>query len=457
MLFRGKPTERLVLLTYSVILLNALLASCGNQDPAFTEISSTKNNEPLNGEESIVANQQEIGGMDARVKDSQEEPSKPDENTDKNIDQNMSDQNTAGTSETDATGSSDDKPGSQENNGADNTNMPPSNYQLVTIEKTQNNDNKKVDILWIIDSSGSMEEEQDYLGQKFDSFISALANSNTDFQTAITSTDICNETIPSDLTKIVCPVDYNGDGFHLRGDFVGEAGRKVLSKYDSDLVEKFNAYTKVGISGSGFEHGLKAAELAVKKVLTHENEGLVRNDSFLSVIVVSDEEDDGIGLGMKDMYHGRNFVEEGLTQFRYTHEDLKNYLTETLGAGKFSISAITGTRNNDGSMCSSPHSSPAEEGTQYIAAANATGGIIQSICATDWDSSLYNMGMDINAQISQITLTLKPYVPSIKVYVNGKAVSGWQYIEGTNLIKFNADAIPEDGSMIKVEYYGQPK
>ncbi len=48
----------------------------------------------------------------------------------------------------------------------------------------------------------------------------------------------------------------------------------------------------------------------------------MRSDAFLAVIVVSDEEDDGIGLGKMDVYTGHNYVAEGLTSVNYTHNHL---------------------------------------------------------------------------------------------------------------------------------------
>jgi hypothetical protein len=322
----------------------------------------------------------------------------------------------------------------------------------VTLNYTQNAGNK-VDILWVIDTSGSMEEEQDYLGDNFNGFIRGMANSGLDFQTAVTSTDICPSHSPSDLSQVVCPNETDkDDSVHLRGSFVGRTGRKVLKHDDSDLVRKFNAYTALGINGSQFEHGLKAADMAVEKVLSGENEDLIRSDAFLAIIVVSDEEDDGIGLGMKDAYTEKNFVSLGLTTFKFTHTDLIDHLKIVKGVGKFAISAITGTRKSNGKLCTSEHSNPKEEGTQYINAAKDSGGIVQSICDTDWEASLSKMGADLSSQISQIALERAPAADSIKVYVDGVITDKWTYETGSKIIKFAADGIPPGGAAIRVEY-----
>ena len=298
-----------------------------------------------------------------------------------------------------------------------------------------------------------MSEEQTSLGQNFNMMINALADAGHDFQTAITTTDVCQDTIPDDLSQRVCPVDYGGSAAtHLRGSFIGDAGHRVLKQGQTDLVTRFNTYVNQGIDGSGFEHGLKAAQMAVAKSLSGANEALVRPDAFLAVIVVSDEQDDGIGLSQVDAYNGHNFFSEGYTTFKFTEDDMISYLRGVKGDGKFSISAITGTRNANGTMCSSTNSQPLEEGTQYILGAQKTGGIIQSICATNWSNSLATIGLDLNAQVTQVALPSTPDAPTIKVFVNGVASTDWAYVAGTNAVKFSAEHVPAEGAAIKVTY-----
>lgn len=313
----------------------------------------------------------------------------------------------------------------------------------------------KVDILWVVDSSGSMSEEQSYLGTNFRSFISSLATSNSDFQVGVTTTDICSDQNPGNvpMNQRWCPTLDGSSSTHLRGSLVGNSGRKVLKPATANLNTVFTQYANVGVNGSSFEHGLKAAEMAVTKSLTGQNEGLVRSDAFLAVIVVSDEEDDGIGLGKTDSFTGINYVNAGLTTARYTDDNLLSYLTTTKGAGMFSVSAITGTRQPNGQMCTSPHSQPQEEGTQYINAARKSGGIIQSICDTNWSTSLASIGRDINAQSSQILLSKLPYVGTVRVYVNDVESTDWTYTSASNSIKFNSGHVPPSGSKIDIAYW----
>lgn len=315
--------------------------------------------------------------------------------------------------------------------------------------------NGKVDILWLVDGSSSMQEEQTYLGTNFSGFISELDKTGTDFQLAVSTLDSCDNVIPDDLALRLCPAEYGGSPeTHLRGTFRGDAGHQVLKKGDPELFTRFSNYTAIGVQNSNFEHGLKSADLALHKVISGENEALLRNDAFLAVILVTDEEDDGIGLGMIDAFSGYNFVADGFTTFRYTDDDFINYLSVLKGAGRFSVSAITGTREANGDLCSAPHSKPKEEGTQYINAAEKTGGIIHSICETNWNEALAKIGMDMNSQMNQIVLSEKPAIPSkISVWVDGAAITDFTYASGTNSIKFGSSSIPPAGAHIMIQFY----
>ena len=336
--------------------------------------------------------------------------------------------------------------------GTGTTGVPPT-YVSFTQNLTQPA-KKPVDILFIVDTSGSMSEEQTYLATNFDSFINKMKSTGVQFQTALTSTDICD---PYGALTPECPVAYGGNfETRLQGRFVGTTGRTVLKDSDADLVTKFNSYAKMGVNGSGFEHGLRAAHLAVEKSLSGANQALIRSNAFLSIIVVSDEEDDGLGLSQTDSATGKNFHREGLTNYKYTHNDFINYVNGVKGKGNFAVTAITGTRDQAGKICTSAHSRPPEEGTQYINAANATGGKVQSICEVNWSQSLGEIGQDLTAQISQISLQKVPYVPSIVVKVNGAAVTTWEYVSGSNGIKFGATSTPPPGAQISVTYLAAP-
>lgn len=57
------------------------------------------------------------------------------------------------------------------------------------FKQSTNYQARKIDILWVIDNSGSMETSQTSLAQNFQSFIQNFKNKNFDFQMAFTTTD----------------------------------------------------------------------------------------------------------------------------------------------------------------------------------------------------------------------------------------------------------------------------
>ena len=299
---------------------------------------------------------------------------------------------------------------------------------------------QQADILWIIDSSGSMSEEQAQLSKDLPAFYQRLLELGIDFQTAITSTDVCPDSNPAGtpLNSIVCPTTSFSKE-HLRGSFVGASGAMVIPSDDMAGLDLFTSYIKVGTEGSGFEHGLWAANLALHKSVSGENPAFVRNAGHLAVIVVSDEEDDGIGLGTTNE-NGTNYVASGKTLFKFDDRDFVSQ-TQTLFTDKtFSVSGIVGTRNANGTLCKSNIASPLEEGTQYIRAAAGTSGVIQSICTPDWPKTLIAIANNIRSRINSIRLSHIPLAGSISVRVNRAEYLDWKYLPISNSIEFlNAD------------------
>ena len=102
---------------------------------------------------------------------------------------------------------------------------------------TQNEVSGKVDILWVVDNSGSMEDSQENLARNFNSFINRFVDENTDqlvdFQMAIITTDLLQED----------------------GKFVG--GR-ILRQEDAlanrpEFIADFQELVRVGTEGMGLE------------------------------------------------------------------------------------------------------------------------------------------------------------------------------------------------------------
>jgi hypothetical protein len=125
----------------------------------------------------------------------------------------------------------------------------------------------RIDVLFVVDNSGSMADDQQLLADNFNDFIEvSFDERNLDVQLGITTTDVISPGA-------------------ARGRLLGEP--PVL---DGDDADEFAARAIVGIDGTALELGLEAMRLALE---VPENANFVRPDASLAVIFVTDEEDGG--------------------------------------------------------------------------------------------------------------------------------------------------------------------
>jgi len=147
-----------------------------------------------------------------------------------------------------------------------------------------------VDILVVVDDSGSMKEEQNNLGTKLNELLVSLGN--TQWQIGVIST---SPVIENNVTKCVMS----------------------LIKYtDVDAMDRFKMAVNVGISGNANEQGIRQAVVG----LGCQTTPLVRPNSTVAVLIVSDEDncskdgqDCGSELWAKESYL-INYVEGTLNR-----------------------------------------------------------------------------------------------------------------------------------------------
>lgn len=158
----------------------------------------------------------------------------------------------------------------------------------------------KMDILFIVDDSGSMAEEQANLASNFPRFVEILdayrtrAGSQIDYRLGVTTTG-------KDITTVIT---FNVPGFPLPPMEIMETGpsgallqacgmtRKWISASDSDVATTFSCLAEVGTGGSGVEMPLYMTELALtERVADGSNVGFLREDALLAVVILTDEDD----------------------------------------------------------------------------------------------------------------------------------------------------------------------
>jgi hypothetical protein len=167
--------------------------------------------------------------------------------------------------------------------------------------------NRKVDILFVVDNSSSMREEQTNLSQNFPRFIEALSQIEgglPDVHIGVISTDLGAGNFPgaSDcqtndgegedgylIVRSECAGRLTtGDNF-LTAVQVGDQleGTNFTGGTVADLSATFQCMAELGDDGCGFEQPLEAT----RRALDGRNEGFLRPEAFLAIVILTDEDD----------------------------------------------------------------------------------------------------------------------------------------------------------------------
>jgi hypothetical protein len=173
----------------------------------------------------------------------------------------------------------------------------------------------QTDILFVIDDSGSMSEEQANLRDNLGIFIDTLAASavQNEFRIGVTNTSIegfkaSASAVPAQAYTagpatgvpypdgaIVAITQVGGLG--VSGSFIYDlpssawGGNRILDAGALSLQQDFKANVLVGTRGSGREQPFRAARLALTDRLADANAGFLRPGARLAVFFLTDEDD----------------------------------------------------------------------------------------------------------------------------------------------------------------------
>ena len=258
-----------------------------------------------------------------------------------------------------------------------------------------------VDILWVIDNSCSMTEEQLWLAGDASGFIDALDAGWVDYHLGVVTTD---------------------DGA-LRGL------EPIITSSLSDPAGELAANIQAGVSGSGIEQGFTFGYAAlIPPIAITDNYGFLRSDAALRVVFVSDEQEQSGGP-----------VADWVLSFQALKSD----------PALVSLSGITGGAEG----CTGPGGS-ASAGTRYQEAAALTGGLDLSICSGDWSNNVSEIAnwATVGSPPEAIALSTQPVVDTIDVEVDGVPVeSGWAYDLPSNSIELSS-LVLLPGEVLTVSY-----
>jgi hypothetical protein len=255
-----------------------------------------------------------------------------------------------------------------------------------------------VDILWVIDTSGSMYRYDEELEAGIEAMINALPESG--WRLAMMSNDPMRAQAEAQFPLVP-------------GDDI------------DDAMDMYNAMGR-----GGREEGFDAAyEYLVNNSYATT---WLRSDAALLVVFVSDEE-------------------EQSDQYMIDVVDWTSWYSTQRGGSAF-MSSIVNVEAAD-SVC--PHTvNPIDIGHRYMEATNFFGGVIVDICEEDWSPGVTDATSNVEP-FEKIELTYVPvHEETMRVFINGALNWDWHYQSSDNAVHFTV--IPAAHDHVEIAYHYDP-
>lgn len=277
---------------------------------------------------------------------------------------------------------------------------------VVVVETFEQAPHEKVDLLFVIDDTGSMAEEQAALSDSFVALVEAVDGLGLAYHFGVVTT-----------------ASSGDEAGVLQGD------PWIVTAASDDPVGDLAQAVEVGTSGVE-EAGLAAMITALSEpVIDNENRGFRRADAALHVVVLSDDDDDsGDALGEDPVAAATAFLDE---------EALESGLSAQLSAV---IGDVPGGCRGPGGE--------AFPGTRYAQVATNTGGAIGSICDADLDAVVETIVENAAHYPTEFELQAEP-AEKPRVAIDGARQDGGWSLSGTTL---SFETAPAAGSLIEVRY-----
>ncbi len=252
------------------------------------------------------------------------------------------------------------------------------------------------DLLFFVDQSWSMRDDQVALGTNFDAFIARIDTGTPNWRLLVVNSDnACNE-------------------------------RGVIDRDTPAYASVFQGAVQTG-GGSRTESGLMVIADALEQVGPGEcNEGFLRDEALLHVVFVTDEVDQSPGPW-----------EDYLARMQAAKADPTMFRASAV-AGPLPDGCTTVT--ND-----------AQPGRRYVDVVTATEGVFLSICDAWSDSVTLLADASIRRDVFGLTAPADP--ASVRVTRNGMtATLGWRYDVDRNAVVFEPSLAPREGEHVEINY-----
>lgn len=288
----------------------------------------------------------------------------------------------------------------------------------------------KLDVLVVIDNSGSMSTEQANMASRFGTFLDQLAG--VDWQLGIVTTDVDSDADKKDGRLLQFE---NGSGVGTNEYTISSAMPLATAKlWFGDTIQR-----PVN-EGSGNEQGVAASYRALQRsqqsgnAISMRNAALFRPEAALAVLVVTDADE----------------TNPKGTQVQNKPETLIGYIKGLWPSKPFSFHSIIVPIGD--AQCKSINGNESY-GYNYDTISQLTGGIRGTVCANDYSAQLINIGKNAQDLVTSVTLNCKPLdlngdgVGDVQVVTSDGSAPPSFTIEGMRL-NF-ATAIPAGANHVK--------
>jgi hypothetical protein len=263
----------------------------------------------------------------------------------------------------------------------------------------------KMDIVFVVDDSGSMSEEQTNLATNFPMFATVLQNYvndeglHIDFRVAVTTT---GKDFTTTFTGFPLPpmTEHGPDGVFLNNCGVAQ---RWLDSNTPNLGTTLGCRANVGTGGTSYEMPLLMTKNALDKHGNVENAGFIRQDALLGVVMLTDEDDSSSSHDMISIDPTNPAAANPPIDFQPA--DLIQYLDTLKGhRSRWATGVIAGETS-----CSSGFGAAAEATRlkQFVQMTNANGSqqaVFSSICAGNLTMALSDVLAKFQAACGGIIL-----------------------------------------------------
>ena len=262
-----------------------------------------------------------------------------------------------------------------------------------------------LDVLFVVDNSGSMNIFQQELANQMFSFMNVFESSGADYHLALITTDEARFTPHDGLSWI--------DNSH-----------------PNPASWVINVITTIGVRGSGMEKGIEMAKYALESDAAPGN-GYNRESATMVIIYVSDEPDHSQGSFSSYL----NFFDN----FKLS----PNLMRQFAVIGDYPAGCNFPYLNRNRNI---------QFGGGYYEMTQRYNGDWYSICATDWGQQMQNLANTVTTRSVFDIDESDPVENTITVTINGQVTNNWVYDPVINAVIFDENHVPEPSQTIEIEY-----